>query len=213
MLSATLIDKLIRNEAEVEDIPTSAVYIANYLHRSYSVVERDDILQEIFVWVYSHEEKIEQWRLEGKHGDNKIAKSMRHAGLKFCQEEKARILGYSVDDNYFYETALIKDTLAILWDSEAWENPPAPVEQARVKHRSVAEGNNYLATLSDVSRVVELLTDAERLLVQLYYRDGYSSKELASINDTSVAAIDSRLNRIVKKLQRLLGGERPIVRE
>jgi DNA-directed RNA polymerase specialized sigma24 family protein len=193
----------------VPDIGATAAYIANYLRRSFPMVERDDIVSEIMVWVYGHGEKIEQWAEEGDHGSHKLHKSMRHAGLKYCQDEKAALLGYRPEDNYYYELGLIKDTLGRIWDEEAWTTPPQPMEQIKVKHHAVSEGNNYATTLCDVSRVVAQLESTERYLLELHYRDGYTVSEIAALADTTRAAIEGRLARLVKKLQRMLGGERP----
>jgi len=195
------------------DIAATAVYIANYLRRSFPMVERDDILQEIFAWVASHGEKLEQWGQEGAHGLAKAHKSMRHAGLKYCQDEKAAILGYRPEDVYYYETGLIKDALTRIWDEEAWISPPQPSDQTKVKHRAVSEGNNYATTLCDVSRVVGQLEDGERSILELHFRDGYGLGEIADLLDTTRAAVEGRITRLIKKLQRMLGGERPNVRD
>lgn len=193
----------------VVDVNATAIYIANYLRRSFPMVERDDILQEIYVWQFAHEEKIEEWLADGQHGENKLHKAMRHAGLSYCHKEKARVLGYETQDEYYYELGLIRDTLSRIWDDEAWTNPPQPVEQAKVKHKSPAEGNEYVATLCDVSRVVKHLAPPDQLVLKWYFNDGYSATEIADSLDTTRIAVESRIQRLVKRLQRLLGGERP----
>jgi DNA-directed RNA polymerase specialized sigma24 family protein len=204
---------LCETEDGMQDIGSTAVYIGNYLHRTFPMVDRQDIVQEIMVWVAGHEEKILQWAEEGEHGAGKLHKSMRHAGLKYCQDEKAAILGYRPEDVYYYELGLIKDTLTRIWDEEAWTSPPQPSDQTKVKHRAVSEGNNYAATLCDVSRVVSQLEDGERNLLELHFRDGYSLSEIGDLADTTRAAIEGRITRLIKKLQRMLGGERPNVRD
>jgi RNA polymerase sigma factor (sigma-70 family) len=193
------------------DITATIAYVANYLRRSFPMVEREDIAQEVWVWVTSHQEKIDEWLEDGDHGKNKIHRSMRHAGLKFCQEEKARVLGYKVEDNYYYELGLIRATLACIWDEDAWTNPPQPVEQAKVKHRSVSEGNNYVATLADVSRAVSGLPKQDQQLLRWFFNDGYTADEIAKHEEVTRVAMESRLHRLVKRLQRMLGGERPDV--
>jgi len=87
------------------------------------------------------------------------------------------------------------------------------VAEAKVKHQAVSEGNNYVATLCDVSRVVGQLDQSERYILELHFRDGYSVSEIADLADTTSAAIEGRVTRLIKKLQRMLGGERPTVRD
>ena len=193
------------------DIAANAAHIANYLGRSYRMVEREDILQEIWLWVYSHGAKVEEYQDGTELGRNKLLKSMRMAGIKFCQAEKARILGYRPEDNYFYELGLIRDSLTRIWDEEAWTSPPQPVEQAKVKHKAVSEGDNYVTTLADVSRTVALLSLEEQRLLRRHYHEGATSAELGKDLGVSPGAVDARMGRLVRKVQRFLGGERPQV--
>lgn len=191
------------------DIPAHAARTANSLHRTYPVVPRDDIYQEIMVWVLKHPAKVEEYQDGTERGKGKLLKSLFHAGLGYAQKEKATILGYKIEDVYYYELGLIRDVLGLIWDEEAWTNPPQPVEQAKVKHRSVSEGGNYLTTLADVSRVVEQLPVEDQNLLKQKYHYGKTSADIANEHDTSASSIDGRLGRLVRKLQRLLGGERP----
>lgn len=191
------------------DIPAHAARTANSLHRTYPVVPRDDIYQEIMIWVLKHPAKVEEYQDGSGVGKGKLLKSMFHAGLKFAQAEKSMILGYKPEDNYYYELGLIRDVLALLWDEEAWTNPPQPVEQAKVKHRSVSEGGNYVATLADVSRVVALLPEEDQQLLKDHYHAGITSAEIASRLGTTAGAVDGRMARLTRKLQKLLGGPRP----
>lgn len=206
---ATVADGLVRSEDDVEDIGATAAYIANYLRRSFPMVDRDDILQEIHMWIASHGDKVEEFLDQGKLGENKLSKSMRHAALRYCQKEKAAHLGYETRDLYYYELSLIKNTLPLIWDDEAWINPPSPVEEAKVKHRAPNEGNNYATTLADVSRAVSKLPTADKEMLRLLYEDGATIKEVAEILDLTVSATNSRLNRSIRKIQTVLGGAYP----
>lgn len=191
------------------DIAANAAHIASYLRRSYPMVEREDILSEINVWVYSHTEKVEEYQDGTEHGRNKLLKAMRNAGIKFCQDEKARILGYRPEDNYYYDLPSIRAILTLIWDEEAWIYPPPPEEQARVKNRAPAEGNGYVATLADVSRVAALLPLGDQAILRQHYYEGRTSAEIAKALGLTAGAVDGRIGRLVRKLQRHLGGERP----
>jgi hypothetical protein len=59
--------------------------------RRYTMLERDDIGQELWVWFVGHPRKYKEWSaLEQKDRDKLIAKSLRNAALKFCEREKAK---------------------------------------------------------------------------------------------------------------------------
>jgi RNA polymerase sigma factor (sigma-70 family) len=205
----TVFEGLVKGADDVEDINATAIYISNYLRRSFPMVDRDDILQEIHLWIAGHGDKIEDWLEQGKLGENKLARSMKHAALRYAQKQKAQYLGYETRDLYYYELGLIKNTLGLIWDEEAWSSPPQRVEEAKVKHRAPSEGNNYAATLADISRAVTRLPTADQEMLRLVYRDKSSIKEVAEILDLTISATNSRLNRSVKKIQQLLGGEWP----
>lgn len=192
------------------DIGANAAHIANYLRRSYPMVERDDIEQEIWVWVFSKPEKVDEYQDGTEHGRNKLLKAMRNAGIRFCQTEKARILGYRPEDNYFYDLGLIRECLSLIWDEDAWVNAPAVAEQAKVKYRAVSEGNNYVTTLVDVSKAVALLKLEEQQVLRWHYHEGLTSAEIGERLDLTASAIDGRLGRLTRKVQRHLGGERPV---
>ncbi len=192
------------------DIGVNAAYIANYIRKSYPMVERDDIEQEIWVWVYSKPEKVDEYQDGTEHGRNKLLKAMRNAAIRYCQEEKARIVGYRPEDNYYYDVGMIRSVLELIWDEEAWISPPMPEDQAQVKStRDISEGNNYVTTLVDVSRAVKTLPLGEQALLKARYYEGLTSADIASGLDLTISAVDARISRLVKKIQRRLGGERP----
>lgn len=195
------------------DLFAQAATYGRYLHRRFTMVSQDDIQQEIMVWVVKHPNKVEEYQDGTERGKGKLLKSMFNAGLNFAQKEKATVLGYKVEDNYYYELGLIRDVLGLIWDEEAWTNPPQPVEQAKVKHKALNEGNNYLATLADISRVVAQLSPEEQYLLKEHYHEGITSAELARRLDITVGSVDGRIGRAVRKVQRLLGGPRPDITE
>lgn len=195
------------------DLFAQAATYGRYLHRRFTMVSQDDIQQEIMVWVVKHPNKVEEYLDGTERGKGKLLKSMFNAGLNFAQKEKATVLGYKVEDNYYYELGLIRDVLGLIWDEEAWTNPPQPVEQAKVKHKALNEGNNYLATLADISRVVAQLSPEEQYLLKEHYHEGITSAELARRLDITVGSVDGRIGRAVRKVQRLLGGPRPDITE
>jgi RNA polymerase sigma factor (sigma-70 family) len=192
------------------DIAANAAHIANYIRKSYPMVEREDILQEVWLWVYEHPTKVDEYQDGTEHGRNKLLKAMRNAAIRYCQAEKARMLGYRPEDNYFYDVGMIRSVLELIWDEEAWISPPMPEDQVQVKStRDISEGNNYVTALVDVSSAVKTLPLGEQALLKARYYEGFSSADIASGLDLTISAVDARISRLVKKIQRRLGGERP----
>ena len=77
--------------------------------RRYSMLERDDIAQELWVWFVGHPRKYKEWfELQQKDRDKLIAKSLRNAALKYCEKEKARKVGYDTSDLYYYDVSVVE---------------------------------------------------------------------------------------------------------
>jgi len=77
--------------------------------RRYTMLEKDDIGQELWVWFVAHPRKYKEWsELEQKDRDKLIAKSLRNAALKYCEREKARKSGYDTSDLYYYDTSVVE---------------------------------------------------------------------------------------------------------
>ncbi len=61
---------------------------------------------------------------------------------------------------------------------------------------------------SDLYEAIDRLSPEERLTLGLYYREGYSTKEIAGMTGLSESAVKSRLSRARKRLKAYLGGKK-----
>ena len=78
----------------IEDYNMLVQSLSSEYAKRYSMVERDDIAQELWVWFAGHIDKYNEWlELEQKDRDKMIAKSLRNASIKFCEREKAKHSG------------------------------------------------------------------------------------------------------------------------
>lgn len=86
--------------------------IAYEFSRKFRMVETNDIRQQLWVWFLEHPNKVKTWEsFDGKQNVKLIAKSLRNAAKDYCQKEKAQIIGYRVEDNYYYDKELIETLL------------------------------------------------------------------------------------------------------
>jgi hypothetical protein len=179
--------------------------------RRYSMIERDDIRQELWLWFVTHPRKYKEWlELEQKDRDKLIAKSLRNASLKYCEREKARKSGYDTSDLYYYDASVIEAFLpSIIAGTYAI---PVSIQDLNAKFGSgnVSDGNNWLALRSDISKAFEKLSDAKQNILRLRFSiDSPDWSLLAKDMDSTPDGARMKVQRSVNSLVKNLGGWRP----
>lgn len=179
--------------------------------RRYSMLERDDIAQELWVWFVGHPRKYKEWSdLEQKDRDKLIAKSLRNAALKYCEKEKARKSGYDSSDLYYYDASVVEAFLPSI--IAGTYSIPVSIQDLNAKFGSgnVSDGNNWLALRSDIARAFEKLSDAKQNILRLRFSIdspdwSLLAKDMESTPDGARMKVQRAMNSLVKNL----GGWRP----
>lgn len=183
---------------------------AEYAKR-YTMLERDDIGQELWVWFVGHPRKYKEWSaLEQKDRDKLIAKSLRNAALKFCEREKARKVGYDTSDLYYYDVSVVEAFLPSII-GETYEIP-TKIQDLNAKFGSGAasDGNNWLSLRSDIASAFYKLSEQKQNILRLRFSVDSPdwtmlSKEMESTPDGARMKVQRALNSLVKHL----GGWKP----
>lgn len=179
--------------------------------RRYTMLEKDDIGQELWVWFVAHPRKYKEWsELEQKDRDKLIAKSLRNAALKYCEREKARKSGYDTSDLYYYDTSVVEAFLpSIIAGTYAI---PVSIQDLNAKFGSGndAEGNNWLTLRSDIAAAFNKLSDAKQNILRLRFSIdspdwSLLAKDMSSTPDGARMKVQRAMNSLVKNL----GGWRP----
>ena len=198
--------------------------VAYSIHRDFSMVEVDDLVQEALMWAVEHPDTLAGYlENDPKRTGGQVYGAMRNvckdyavAQRAFARGDEARI------DDAWYTLDMLKGTgrsvgkrglLHLVFDDQAWTNPEKVETESRTK-RDPAEGNNWLATLSDVSAVLDKLTRSDpeaRKLIELHYKHGYTYEEIGPMLEPPVArmTVGRRMDRAIKKVQEFLGGPAP----
>ena len=179
--------------------------------KRYTMLERDDIGQELWVWFVSHPRKYKEWSaLEQKDRDKLIAKSLRNAALKFCEREKAKKVGYDTSDLYYYDLSVVEAFLPSII-GETYEIP-TKIQDLNAKFGSgvASDGNNWLSLRSDIASAFYKLTDAKQNILRLRFSVDSPdwtalSKDMDSTPDGARMKVQRALNSLVKHL----GGWKP----
>jgi hypothetical protein len=189
--------------------------LATEYARKYTMLERDDIGQELWVWFVGHPRKYKEWSdLEQKDRDKLIAKSLRNAALKFCEKEKARKIGYDMSDLYYYDASVVEAFLPSII-SETYVIP-IKIQDLNSKFGSgdVSDGNNWLSLRSDIALGYYKLSEAKQNILRLRFsveQPDWATlgKEMDSTADGARMKVQRALNSLIKNL----GGWKPQTEE
>jgi RNA polymerase sigma factor (sigma-70 family) len=183
--------------------------IAYEYSRKYHMCDADDIRQELWVWFLEHPNKVKTWEeLEGKQSIKLIARSLRNAAKDYCQREKARVVGYKVEDNYYYDREVVEVLLPAVLRKD--KTAPAMTDLGFTNSKKVAsEGGNWFAMMADIERALARLTHEQLTIIYLRFGDGCDNVTLAKELSVSEDAARMRVNRAVNNLLNFLGGQRP----
>jgi len=185
--------------------------LATEYARRYTMVERDDIGQELWVWFVGHPRKFKEWsELEQKDRDKLIAKSLRNAALKFCEKEKAKKIGYDMSDLYYYDVSVIEVFLPSII-GESYEIPTKIKDLgSTVKTSEISDGNNWLSLRSDIAASYYKLSEAKQNILRLRFSiEQPDWTLLAKDMDSTPDGARMKVQRAIGSLIKHLGGWRP----
>jgi DNA-directed RNA polymerase specialized sigma24 family protein len=156
-----------------------------------------------------HPNKVKTWEeLDGKQSIKLIARSLRNAAKDYCQKEKARAVGYKVEDNYYYDREIVEVLLPAVLRGD--RIAPAMADLGFTNSKKVAsEGGNWFAMMADIERGLARLTHEQLTIIYLRFGDGCDNVTLAKELSVSEDAARMRVNRAVNNLLNFLGGQRP----
>jgi len=189
-------------------------HVADEYAKKFSMVERDDIKQNLYEWFVSHPRKLTEWEALGKKSaQNLLYRSLRNQALDYCQTWKAKSLGYEPSDLFFYDIDIVKNFLpAILLGA----TDKAPVLNLGMpgKPPAPAEGGNGMAMMAEIKSAYNKLSEEDKYILYLKYANQAPDALVAStLGLPSDDAARMRNTRALKRLINKLGGFRPFLDE
>lgn len=180
------------------------------IKRQFPQVDREDVAQELWLFMALHPDKVEEWSDQGKRGEQSLAKALRRRGRTWAIQEKAAITGYDVEDLYFYSTGLLRELLPEALDREHWGDSGTSSETGKLSPTSrPSEGGNRVAMLCDVRSSLEAGSASDKELLWTTFGLGMPEDEHALVLGITVEALRTRVHRAVTRVQKRLGGPKP----
>jgi RNA polymerase sigma factor (sigma-70 family) len=171
--------------------------------------EGADFAQELAMWLMGNAERVsaQEQELEGRQFAKWLSRCLRNECLDYALDIKAQAAGYERRDLHFYTKGELKVLLDAVFDEEAWLHPPQ-VEGGR-SPKAPAEGNNWVATLSDVARAFDKLDEDDREMLRDFHERGWRNGELAKMHGVTEAVMSYRHGAVLGRLLKVLGGPAP----
>jgi RNA polymerase sigma factor (sigma-70 family) len=194
----------------IERYESIVAHIAYEFSRKFHMIDVDDIRQELWIWFLEHPKKIAHWEKEydEKNRTKLVARSLRNAAKDYCQREKAKVLGYRVEDNYYYDKQLLEAILPGVFNGT--RTPPSLSDMGYSNTKKVlSEGNNWLAMCADVEKSLNKINKEQYLILSYRFNDGLEITKIAEELSITQDAARMRINRAMNMLLNMLGGNRP----
>jgi hypothetical protein len=198
-------------DAWVDEYGLLVSTLASEYYRKYPVTEAEDIRQVLWVWFLTHPVKYTEWsKLPAKDKERLIARSLRNAALKYCEQEKARKVGYDISDLYYYDPSVIEAFLpSIIGNSYEIPSKIKDLNFKFGKSGEVTDGNNWLVLRSDIEKAFNRLAEAKQNILRIKFSvDNYEWNDLGKELDTSADGARMKVNRAIASLIKILGGWR-----
>lgn len=183
-------------------IPRAVGSAARIAGRRFSgFASRDDLSQEAWLWICTHETKMLEWQSLGEPGRRKLVRALINTCTAFGQKEKAEKSGYKAGDNYYYGLGWLKEFL-----------PTVFAKGMNLDADTYADFSDRSMWL-DVTRAIGSLSESEYEILRRAFQDDPAEEEgynnVADFLGLSYDAARQRVNRVLRKIQNYLGGENP----
>lgn len=205
---------------DLEDVVSAVNEAATRVTRRYrAYVSRDDMLQAGWLWVLEHPSKVNRNLPDPEEDQRNQRRVYRRLVTLFeralegvARAEKAAASGYSTDDEYFYEGALIEQLLPAIWDEDFLFDPPQQDDREKRGRQDPAEGNNWPALIADIHRAWKGadLTIDQRAFLMMRFGEGRTIDHCAKVMQVSKETVLKQVKQGVSAIARELHGVRPL---
>lgn len=197
-------------DEEVKEWSNLVGHVANQLARQYRMLDRQDIVQEIWMWFITHEKKMDEWaELPRKDQTALVNRSIRNAGIKFCESEKAKVVGYELNDVHYYDKNTVELFLPYVLSDDYEVPSELRVEKSARSTKDPSEGNGWLAIRSDIRAGFNALSESHQAILRLrFLNESRTYAELGRLIESSEGATRKKVERAIAALINKIGGKR-----
>lgn len=178
--------------------------VAKRIGPKWTLVEDDDLLSHLYLWLVQNMAAVERWRTESS-GEGKLYVSLRREAAKFCAKEQAARVGRPLNDGNFYDAEKVSRALPFIFE----ESPETIVLENPVTgetNHSVGEYGLAQTILADIRGSFYGLNPDVRRVLEWRYRDGLTFEEIGELRDITPQGAKKQVDRAVSRLVDALAG-------
>lgn len=123
-------------------------------------VTREDVQQELFVWLYGEgAARVRRWLESEPQKKVRTYRALVDVARSYCETEKAARLGYETSDVQWYSPALIEGLMPLVFDKTFDGSAGAGDGSGRKQKKAPQEGGDMLAYVVDIRRAISRCPD------------------------------------------------------
>lgn len=194
-----------------------AAIAARPVHQKFSrFVEFEDLKQSACEYAVRRKDKVSEYLDrdepgEVRQGEAAMITFLRRHCERIARKEKATVLGYRVQDEYFYRPALL-EALIKVWGSGDVDSAGQvldPSEMGGRRKKLASEGNDLLAMIADVDAAMSTLDARTYGIVSLRFVNEATLQDIGEQWGISAQRVDQLIDRGLRQLVKTLGGRSP----
>ena len=163
----------------------------------------EDAEQALWLWVYEKQHTVIGMMTNEAIGS--LVSLMKKVVVTHYMAEDATIYGYHKEDTFVYSAAVVETLLQSVFNYTDWQSFGAHGDgQPKAKAQTNMTGD-MIAMLSDCKAAYETMNTAQKRIIFLAYRGGYTAEMLADEMDVTAEAAKKRLSRAVQALRKRMG--------
>jgi RNA polymerase sigma factor (sigma-70 family) len=183
--------------------------IAYKQSRNWSNVEYEDLHAELMLWLVQKYVTVLRYR-EEEGGEGKLYVSLNRAATKYAAKEQSYYNGASVTtqqkEKYAYSFTVLDNALQYFWNYKSILLSSTPEHPQHGTSTVELNTENDIQTIMlDIDMAFKKLNPAEQILLEYRFKENKTFNEIGSILSVSDNAARMRINRLISKLQRLIG--------
>jgi RNA polymerase sigma factor (sigma-70 family) len=208
-----------------EVVELAAVAAGQALRHFRGFLEFDDLKQVASEYAFRRQDKVREYLFEEftdgewvrryadrarmRQGETALITIMRRQCVIAARKEKAKRLGYMVEDEFFYQPDLVENLIKV-WASGDYELAGQVFDQTDMGGKRTSkpanEGNNLLAMIADVGNAMRRLELRDYSVLMFRYCEGQTLQQIADFMDISPQRVEQISQRATRKVIQILGG-------
>jgi DNA-directed RNA polymerase specialized sigma24 family protein len=164
---------------------------ATAIAKKWKGIDREDVEQNLLLWLYANEKYLERWR-QDERGEGKLYKSLTREGHAYCAGEQRHRIGKSLDADNHFNIGMIQRGLPYIWELSTL----------------AFDGEGLGASIVwDLNSAYYELEKPEQAILELRYKRGLKHSEIGQTYDITEEAARKRVDRALQNMLHKLNGE------